>query len=58
MTISVDDSFLADKASDYAKLSDLAYAKMRCREDGVWVVDENQANWENYNNLGQDWGQT
>lgn len=38
MPISVTNSFVADKAVDYFRLSDLSYAKWLSL-DGAWILD-------------------
>ena len=53
MTININESFLTEKALDYAKLSDLAYAKW-IRQGNSWILDPDQKDFSRYKEIWKE----
>jgi len=50
MTVNINESFLTEKALDYAKLSDLAYAKW-IKQGASWILDPDQERFSYYRDM-------
>jgi len=53
MTININESFLTEKALDYANLSDLAYATW-IKQGNSWVLDSDQKDFSRYNKMWKE----